>query len=329
MTEAVVVVTWRGVRGDPVPETEAALTLGRGVAASLGGELRWLVLGPAPEGMAVTAARHGAAAVDHVDDPKLGPGRFDALVEALARYAADRSPRLFLFPNTFDARPVAPRLAGRLGTAVVMNAIRVDAADGRLTALASANGGNTVMVYGITGPGPSVVTALTNIIVPEDAPEPSTPEVSEVAVDLSGVEERIRVVQEAHTEGPRIEDADVLVAGGRGLGVPENFKLVEELAEALGGLAAASRPLVDDGWIDSSRQVGITGRITRPALYVAAGISGAMQHMAGCAAAKAIVAVNTDPDASIFRFARYGVVGDCTEILPELTRAVKERGASR
>jgi electron transfer flavoprotein alpha subunit len=99
--------------------------------------------------------------------------------------------------------------------------------------------------------------------------------------------------------------------------------VVEELAQTLGGMAAVSRPLVDNGWVDSSRQVGLTGKITRPTLYIAAGISGASQHMAGCAAAKTIVAVNTDPDAAIFRYARYGIVGDCLQILPELTRAVK------
>ena len=107
--------------------------------------------------------------------------------------------------------------------------------------------------------------------------------------------------------------------------MPENFSLVEELAEALGGMAGASRPIVDDGWADASRQIGLTGKITRPALYVAAGISGASQHMAGCAAAKTLVAINRDPDAAIFRYARYGIVGDCLEILPEITRAVKDK----
>ena len=105
---------------------------------------------------------------------------------------------------------------------------------------------------------------------------------------------------------------------------PDNYKLVEQLAEALGGLPGASRPLVDEGWVDSSRQVGLTGKITRPGLYIAAGISGASQHMAGCAAAKSIAAINTDPDAAIFRYARYGVIGDCLEILPELIRAAKQ-----
>jgi electron transfer flavoprotein alpha subunit len=163
---------------------------------------------------------------------------------------------------------------------------------------------------------------MPNATTPEPATGP-TPTIENVAVDLTAVEERIRVVERKAEEGPRLEDAQIIVSGGRGLGSADKFALVEELAEALGGLAAASRPIVDDGWADSSRQIGLTGKIARPALYIAAGISGASQHMAGCAAAKTIVAINSDADAPIFRYARYGIVGDCLEVLPELTQALR------
>ena len=166
---------------------------------------------------------------------------------------------------------------------------------------------------------------MPNATLAEPAAEVSNPATRDVPVDLSAVEERVRVVERSETEGPRLEDAQVIVAGGRGLGSSDNYPLVEELADALGGMAAASRPIVDDGWADPSRQVGLTGKIAQPALYIAAGISGASQHMVGCSAAKTIVAINSDPDAAIFRHARYGIVGDCVEVLPELTRAVKER----
>ena len=165
---------------------------------------------------------------------------------------------------------------------------------------------------------------MPNAVAAQPAETPSSPQTSEFAVDLSSITERIRIVRPARTEGARLEDAQVIVAGGRGLGSSGNFKLIEELAEAVGGMPAASRPLVDDGWTDASRQVGLTGRITRPALYMALGVSGASQHMAGCSAAKTIVAVNRDPDAAIFRYAKYGIVGDCLEIIPELIRAARE-----
>lgn len=323
---AVVVCTWRGVRGEIPEETEAALTLGRKVSSALGADLHWLVVGTAPEADAEIAARQGVAALERIEDAKLAGGQADAFVEAMAQYCAQRSPRLLLFNQTFDTRLVAARLAGRLGSGAVMNGVDVDAeAGGRLRVTAAAYGGDTRVVYELAGEKSCIVALLANAVVPQPVEgAASSPTRSDVAVDLSGVEERIRVLEPARAEGLRLEDAEIIVAGGRGLSSPENYKLVEQLAEALGGMAGASRPLVDDGWVDSSRQVGLTGKITRPGLYIAAGISGASQHMAGCAAAKTIAAINTDPDAAIFRYARYGIVGDCLEILPELIRAAKQ-----
>jgi electron transfer flavoprotein alpha subunit len=323
---AVVVCTWRGVRGEVPEETEAALTLGRKVSSSLGADLHWLVVGAVPDADAEIAGRQGVAARERIEDANLAAGQADAFVEAMAQYCAKRSPRLLLFNQTFDTRLVAARLAGRLGSGAVMNGVDVAAeADGRLRVTAAAYGGDTRVVYELAGEKSCIVALLANAVAPQPVEgAASSPVESDVAVDLSGVEERIRVVEPARAEGLRLEDAEIIVAGGRGLSSPENYKLVEQLAEALGGMAGASRPLVDDGWVDSSRQVGLTGKITRPGLYIAAGISGASQHMAGCAAAKTIAAINTDPDAAIFRYARYGIVGDCLEILPELIRAAKQ-----
>lgn len=325
MTTAVVVCTWYGVRNDPPEEVEAALTLGRRVSEALGGELRWLVAGPAPDHLAETAASQGVAAVDTIDDPKLRTGLPDAFVEALAQYCSGHDPRVVVFNQNFDTRVAAPCAAGRLGAGVVMNCVDVEVSGDRLDVTAAAFGGDTRMVYELDAANPAVVALLANAITPEPAASATAPAVTKVGVDLSATEERITVVEPAHAEGLRLEDAEIIVAGGRGLGSSENYALVEELAEALGGMAGASRPIVDDGWIDSSRQVGLTGKITRPALYIAAGISGATQHIVGCSASKVLVAINTDPTAPIFRYARYGIVGDCTEVLPELIRVAKER----
>jgi electron transfer flavoprotein alpha subunit len=320
----VVVVTW-GLGGEAFAgEVDDILTLGRSAAAATGGDLNWLTLGPVSDAIEKTAGKYGVANIDHIEDAKLVGFSADAIVAALAQYCEQRSPRIVLLAQGFDVRLIAPRLAARAGAGVVMNAAAVEVDGGeKLSVTASAYGGDTRAVYEIAGGRACVVSVLANAVLPEAADAATTPAVRDIAVDLAAVDERIQVLEKPKAEGPRLDAAEIIVSGGRGLGDAANYKLIEELAAALGGLPGASRPIVDDGWVDSSHQVGLTGTITRPGLYLAAGISGASQHMAGCSAAKTIVAINTDSDASIFRYARFGVIGDCLEILPELIRAAK------
>jgi electron transfer flavoprotein alpha subunit len=307
--------------GSTPEEARSALTLGRATAASLGGDLEWFLLGAKPSDAEAIAAEQGVARLHHSAAPELGA---DTQVAALEAFCAAHAPRIILFCQDFDSRVVAPRLAGRLGAGVVMNAVAIETGEA-LRVTASAFGGDTRGVYEFTGDGTAVIGLQPNACLPEAAESPSAPESCAFETDLGAVGERIVVIEAASSEGPRLEEAEIIVSGGRGLGASENYHWIEELAEALGGMAGASRPIVDEGWTDASHQVGLTGRITRPALYLAAGISGASQHMAGCGAAKAIAAINKDPDAAIFRYARYGIVGDCLEILPELVRAAKEQ----
>jgi electron transfer flavoprotein alpha subunit len=323
-SNTVVVCTWGEGRGGVPGGAEAVLTLGRTASAAAGGNLRWLHLGPAGGALVEIAGKYGAAGLDRIEDDRLDTFQADAYVEAVAQYCAQRRPKMLLLPQTFDARVVAPRVAARVGAGVVMNALglELDGA-GHLRVIASAYGGDTRVVYELSGAPSYVVGVMADGITPEPASESKTPTPETFPVSLDAVQERVRVVERATSTGPRLEDAEIIVAGGRGLGEAKNFQLVEDLARALGGMAGASRPIVDDGWIDSSRQVGLTGKITRPVLYIAAGISGASQHMVGCSAAKTLVAINRDPDAAIFRYARYGIVGDCLEILPALTRVAK------
>ena len=315
----IVLCTWgRFIEGGTVE----ALTMARKLGASLGAELHWVVVGGAAQEAPPLAAAHGVASLDIIDDPRLADFQPDALVEALVQYCGQMKPTTILFNQTVAARLIAPRVAGRLGAAVVMNAFAAAAKDGGLDVTATAFGGDTNVVYRLSAPL-CVVSVVTTTVIAEPAAQPTSPAQRTIAVDLSGVNERFRVVSSPKAEGPRLEDAEIIVSGGRGLGGAQNYDLVKQLADTLGGMWGGSRAIVDDGWIDSSRQVGLTGKITRPGLYVAAGISGASQHMAGCSAAKTIVAINKDKDASIYRYARYGIVADCLEVLPELIKAAR------
>lgn len=299
------------------------LTIGRGLAESLGADLRAAVAGPLDDAAAATVWSFGADELDHITADGFDTAGADQRVEALVQWAERSSLTAILFSQSFDSRLIAPRLALRLGAPVVMNALAVEASGQRLSVTTAAFGGDTRAVYEISAAAaPFIVCFNANAALPETLREGGQAALVTVNVDLGSTSERIRVVDKARAEGPRLEHSQTIVAGGRGLGEAGNFRLVEELAAALGGMAGASRPIVDDGWADPSRQVGLTGKITKPGLYIAAGISGASQHMVGCSAAKTLVAINRDPDAAIFRYARYGIVGDCLEILPEITKAV-------
>jgi electron transfer flavoprotein alpha subunit len=323
---AIVVCSWAPA-GAAFPEEAAqALTLGRRVAAASGAPLGCLLLGPAPDEHAAAARRYGAGTVDRIPDERLTATSPDRSVAALAQYCAARRPSALLFSQTFDVRLLAPRLAGRLGCGVVMNGLGLTVENGRLLVEAASFGSATRSVYRFGAADPQIVALLPNAVLAEPAPDAATDgPVEEIAVDLDGVDERIRVVERAAAQGARLENARIIVAGGRGLRAAENFTLIEQLAEALGGVPGASRPIVDDGWVDAARQVGLTGKVVSPDLYIAAGISGASQHMAGCSAAKTIVAINADADAAIFRYARYGIVADALKVLPELIRLARGR----
>lgn len=304
--------------------TEEALTLARQFSGETGQDFTWLVVGGISSVITEMAANFGVQILDHIEDPKLSNYGPDALVEALAQYCRATDPQTILFNQSASVRLIAPRLAGRLAMPVITNAVQLHSSDGVMSVTATAYGGDTRVLYELTERA-NVISLVTSEVVAEPTEQPSSPEVKSVSVDLSSIEERFKITSAVKSMGPRLEEADIIVSGGRGLGTPENYNtLVKGLAQALGGMHGGSRVIVDEGWIDSTNQVGLTGKITRPSLYIAAGISGASQHMAGCSAAKTIVAINKDKHASIFRYARYGIVADCLEVLPELIKAAKD-----
>lgn len=317
---SVVLCTWGE---DLIDGAAEVLTLARSLAKAQGLTLRWVTLGALRSEVSAIAAAQGVASIDHIEDAKLDGFGADIVVETLTQYRATQKPQVILFSQTPASRLVAPRLAARIGAGVAMNAVAIEAG-APLKITASAFGGDTRVVYEVAS-NPVVVGVMAIGLLAQAADAATSPETRAITVSLGSVSERVRVIERPKAEGPRLEDAEIIVSGGRGLQNAGNYKLIQELAAVLGGMHGASRPIVDEGWIDSSRQVGLTGKLTRPNLYLAAGISGASQHMAGCSAAKMIVAINKDPDAAIFRYAKYGIVGDCLEILPELIKAAQKK----
>ena len=305
-------------------EVGEILTAGRQLAETLQVEARWLVVAPEAGDVLATAAKYGVTIVDVIQPSSADPGD-DWTAASIGDYVRNHPNAVVVLGQTPMARLVAPRVAARAGYGILMNVLSAEATpNGELSATVRAYGGDVHATYDLVGDGGWILGLMPRMVTAHPAPIDETDVlVNALEPPAIAAASAVRIVSEAKTPSNRIEDASVLVAGGRGLGEAGNFRFVEEAARALGGMAAASRPLVDDGWVDSSRQVGLTGKIVYPDLYVAAGISGASQHMAGCSSARVIVAINRDGRAPIFRYAHYGFVGDAVEFLKALASAAE------
>jgi electron transfer flavoprotein alpha subunit len=279
-------------------------------------------------GSGVEAAAGSVVGVEKtyvVDDAALAQYTNDAYTTAATAVAKQADPAIILLAQSSVGRDLAPTLAYSLDSAVAMDTVALEMKDGKLHATRPAYGGNAraVNTFNTT---PAVATVRPKS---QDAAEGgSAGAVEKVSVDLSGAREKVVKHEEAAAEGVRLEDADIVVTGGRGLGGPENFAGIEELAKILGGAVGATRAVADLGWRPVAEQVGLTGKVVSPTLYVAIAVSGASQHMAGCSGSKNIVAINKDADANIFKAARFGIVGDYKQVLPAFIEAVKKAKAA-
>jgi electron transfer flavoprotein alpha subunit len=288
------------------------------------GDVEAVALGPGARAAAAALGRHGARRVLVNEDPAFAEYVAEPATDCLAALVARESPDLVLFAFSADSREVAGRLAARLGTGLVSNAMDVEVDGDGIVARVPYFGGAKVARYRAETRPAIVLIRPKSFEISESGGEA---EVVEVDAAIGEGSRRARVV-ETKTEAAeqvKLEDAAVVVSGGRGLGGPENFHFVEELASALGGAAGASRAIVDAGWVPYALQVGQTGKTVRPGVYIAAGISGAMQHTVGMKSSRVIVAINKDPDAPILKMADLGVVGDALKILPRLTEAVRAK----
>jgi len=293
-------------------------------AASLGDEVAGVLAGSGVAGLADQAGRYGAATVYVVDDPRLEAPLPQPRVDAIAQLVEAKGVETVLFAQSVLAADVAAGMAGRLEAGLNWQLTDIANDGGDLVGKQSALGDSVVVDVGWRST-PRIGLFRAGAFDPVEQPAAGTVEAVEPQLQEHSL--AAEMVEQAHAEesGPSIEDANVIVAGGRGLGEPEKFALVEALAKALGGAVAATRAVVDAGWYPYSAQVGQTGKSVSPTLYIACGISGAIQHKVGMQSSKTIVAINKDPNAPIFEFADLGVVGDLNSIVPKLTELVQAR----
>jgi electron transfer flavoprotein alpha subunit len=299
----------------------------RRLAPALGATVSTVVVGPGGEALAGELASYGADEVRVYGDDALAGYATEPYARALAHAVAETKASVVLVPFTSMGKDLAPRVAAKAGAGLASDCVALSAKDGSLVARRPTYAGKAYATVEWQGE-PRMATLRPNVfpLGPPDASRKAT--VVKGSAD-SSARARVTAVKATAQGKVQLTEAQIIVSGGRGLKGPENFHLVEGLADALGAAVGASRAVVDAGWVDHQMQVGQTGKTVSPSLYVACGISGAIQHLAGMSSSKFIVAVNKDPDAPIFKVANYGILGDVFEVLPRLAEAAKAHFSSR
>jgi electron transfer flavoprotein alpha subunit len=312
----------------PVLET---VSVARRLADVLGGSVDVVGIGPGAGGHAADLARYGADRLFAVEEASLEVYVPEAYAAVVAGVAKESGAEVVLLPATLLGKDLAPRAAAKLGTGCLSDLVEVDVTrDGGLKGRRPVYSGKAYARVAIPASRPAFATLRPNAFPLAEVDPDRKAEVVPWDSIPSADAIRVRTVRLEKPESQEVDvtEASIVVSGGRGLKGPDNFSLVRELAHALGAAVGASRAVVDAGWIPHSHQVGQTGKVVSPNLYVACGISGAIQHMAGMSSAKVIVAINKDPEAPIFKIADYGIVADLFEVLPVLTEEVRKLKAA-
>jgi electron transfer flavoprotein alpha subunit len=306
-----------------------AVATARRLADVAGGQVDVLALGPGAATCAAEVAQQGADRLFAVEAEHLELYAAEAYAASLVDAAKQSQAATILASATVMGKELAARAAARFGTACASDLIEVElASDGSLRGKRPVYSGKAYARIAVVRAKPVVATLRPNVFSLGEPDKTRQAEVVTLEPTLAAGDLRVRTlrVEKPKQQELDVAEASIIVAGGRGLKEAENFKLIRELADALGGAVGASRAVVDSGWIDHPHQVGQTGKVVSPSLYIACGISGAIQHLAGMSSSKTIVAINKDPEAPIFKLADYGIVGDLFELLPAMTRAVKQLG---
>ena len=326
MSEGDVIAIIEREEGALTPLTLELVGLTQRLAGAMGGKAVAVCLGAGlGDAVAQELIAYGADVVHTVDHELFEPYQADAWLPDLMAIASDTEPAAILIGHTNSGADLAPRLAFRLGSTVATACVGVDIEEGSLRFTRPCYGGNArEQISFETSPGVATIKAKSFDPLPEDGSRTGETVEREASITEDQVRTRVISRDTENVAGVRLESANVIVAGGRGIGGPDGFEEAKELAGVLGGAVGASRVACDLGWCPPSYQIGLSGKTVAPELYIALGISGAGQHMAGCGNAKTIVAINTDEDADIFGSARFGIIGDCREILPHLVEEMRK-----
>jgi electron transfer flavoprotein alpha subunit len=304
------------------------LGVGRKLANELGEELSTLLMGSKAGGLGQEAIAYGADKVYLAEDSLLDNYNSDAYTQVAADLCKKVLPSIMLLGYTDIGCDLAPRLNGRLGGGLSMDclALSIDSATKLLVSTRPVFGGNAHATVVSKSARPQMATLRPKIVPPAERNDSRQGQVIPVEGKIDPSAIKVNVVERTReeVEGVKLEDAEVVVSGGRGIGSAQNFEMVRELARVLGGAVGATRPACDEGWAAVSLQVGQSGKVVNPKLYIAVALSGAMSHISGCLGSKVIVAINKDKEANIFNVAHLGIVGDYKEVVPALTAKLKE-----
>lgn len=299
----------------------------RKLADDLGEELSAVLAGNNVSGLAQEAITLGADKVYVIDDPLLEDYQTDSSVSVMEKLINEVKPQILIFGQTSIGRDLAPGLAFRLNTAVSLGCMElaIDPESKLMLQTKPVYGGNALAVFTCElFPQMATVRPKAMSSLEPDASRKGEVITIEAGLDPSNIRTKVLEKVKEEAEGIKLEDADVVVSGGRGIGSAEGFKELEELAKILKGALGATRPPCDNDWVPAGAQVGLTGKIIAPDLYIAIALSGSSQHMSGCSGSKNIIAINKDAEANIFREAKLGVVGDWKKVLPAFTEKIKE-----
>jgi len=302
------------------------LSQGRKLANETGESLVGVVLGKGIEGLAQTVAASGADKVILIDDEKLAEYSTGAYTSVLNKLIRKEEPQAVLIGNTAIGKDLAPRLAHRLGVGLASDCTGMEADPNSFVSFKRPIYAGKAFAHVSSNVRPILATIRPNTFAAEAPDASRQAEVVKEAADIDAADLRavVKEVVIAASARPDLTEANIIVSGGRGMKGPENYVILEELADVVGAAVGASRAAVDSGWREQKFQVGQTGKTVAPTLYIACGISGAIQHLAGMGSSKFIVAVNKDPEANIFNVADYGIVGDLFEVVPILTQEFKK-----